>query len=306
MGFALSILFNTFYPSTSQYTYSSVLLPFFSRFNLENHIFNLATISPFCSTFGLCVHSSSEKSTSATAAFLETPSLTYNPQHEKRLTDIEDRIRYLIPQDRGQDQALLAAGATILKEYTTNHGNSHKALGWRGWLVSHFMAFGTAEVVLERYVDIGECWLVNANSGTVGVRLARDSTIGSFVIDDIHSDHLDSYGSSMTVQNFTLWLVVNPEAVKELDSKAIVGSSLLNLTEPPSCARNLCSKHSGSFLKVAQGQYEAAGEMRQRYTIDKRVQELNLPFRDIVFDFHSNWGAEHTRICHIGLYGSRW
>jgi len=143
----------------------------------------------------------------------------------------------------------------------------------------------------------GACWSFRGHAGTFGVALDRPNVMPSQIV--IWHRLLNSTTSlSHAPRQVTVWGLVDGEQNVRTysQSRHTLPSQLATPPYPLS--------KEGIFLPLAEVTFDiTTRSLRQAFPLNSETVSWGIDFGVIVFDIHSNWGADTTSLCSVYVYG---
>lgn len=139
-------------------------------------------------------------------------------------------------------------------------------------------------VVLEDIVEVGECWEFGGGYGTIGIHLSERIRVSSFSLNYVHPSKISNTSMARAPRNVTLW--------GNIDEAGEVASSLESRT----------FDHR-PFIPLIHAKYDVSGEsLLQNFPLTNGSIG-KIPYRTVMLEINSNWGANTTCLYYIGVHG---
>ena len=143
----------------------------------------------------------------------------------------------------------------------------------------------------------GGCWSFRGNSGTFGIAFDTPNIIPSQVAIR-HWPFNSTTSLSRAPRQITVWGLVDGEANLKTFSRSRRSFTSAIERVPRSLSKE------GVFLLLAKIDFDiTARSLRQVFPLYSEALSLGIDFGVIVFDIHSNWGADVTSLCSVHVYG---
>jgi len=146
----------------------------------------------------------------------------------------------------------------------------------------------------------GSCWSFRNNAGTFGVVLDSPNVMPSHIVIQ-HRPFNSTTSLARAPRQVTVWGLVDGEQNMKTYSRIrhTVTSALARVPPFP------LSKQ-GTFLPLVEVDFDiTARSLRQAFPLVDEALSWGIDFGVIVFDIHSNWGADITSLCNVHIYGHR-
>ena len=194
------------------------------------------------------------------------------------------------PLGEARDLTIWSDGAFVVEDFTSPTF-SNKGRGWWNWWGQNAAAVHWAGPIAVLDPEIS-CWSFEGASGFITLRLIGNASIASVQIAHTTETHLQKFAP----QDFTVWALA--------DSTSFSIKETPRHTAPPP---NFDDLVSNGFYPIQLGafSFEVASHAPGRsFVVDAQVPKSYGGRVDkVMFHFSSNWGAKHTCLYHLRVFG---
>ena len=222
---------------------------------------------------------------------------------DARVSTVEDGLQHLWDHSemwRARNFASKGEGAKIIQDFTSEtHGIPRETINT--WLLRKLRGFDVNRihinpptVVLEKTLDLGECWEFTGASGQIGISFARPIKLANVTIYQARGI-VSAKENGRTPRDIVLWGQTN--------TPGNFSSGILeNRTMEKFFGPGIRSPQLGTHLRLAEMEYAQVSKA-QTFKLSQAAENVDASFEGVVVQVLSNWGAPTTCLYHIGVQG---